>query len=109
MQVKLVYLARLREALGMSEEQVELPPEIRDVAALAAWLRQRGAAWERELSTGSRLRIAVDHKMAESDTPIRDGTEVAFFPPVTGGWEMAGKRGHLDDYKSTNGRFRRRA
>jgi molybdopterin synthase sulfur carrier subunit len=85
MQVKLVYLARLREALGMSEEQVELPPDIRDVAQLAAWLRQRGAAWERELSAGSRIRMAVDHKMAESDTPIRDGAEVAFFPPVTGG------------------------
>ncbi|MGH8773521.1 MAG: molybdopterin converting factor subunit 1 [Burkholderiales bacterium] len=85
MRVELVYLARLREALGTSSEEVNLPAEIRDVASLADWLRSRGATWQRELSEESRIRIAVDHKMAEGNTPIRDGAEVALFPPVTGG------------------------
>jgi molybdopterin synthase sulfur carrier subunit len=85
MRVKLVYLARLREALGTSGEEVDLPREIRDVAALTDWLRSRGATFERELSAQSKIRIAVDHKIAEGHTPIREGAEVAFFPPVTGG------------------------
>ncbi|HET6757565.1 MAG TPA: molybdopterin converting factor subunit 1 [Burkholderiales bacterium] len=85
MRVKLVYLARLREALGTSGEEVNLPAEIRDVTLLTDWLRQRGTTWQRELSAQSKIRIAVDHKIAEDNTPIRDGSEVAFFPPVTGG------------------------
>ncbi|TAN53210.1 MAG: MoaD/ThiS family protein, partial [Methylococcaceae bacterium] len=28
---------------------------------------------------------AVNHEYAKPDTPVRDGDEVAFFPPVTGG------------------------
>lgn len=85
MKVKLVYLARLREALGISEEQLDLPSDVRDVATLTGWLQSRGATWQREFSAQSKIRIAVDHKIAESDTPIHDGAEVAFFPPVTGG------------------------
>jgi sulfur-carrier protein len=85
MKVRLVYLARLREALGKSDEQLDVPDEVRDVAGLVAWLRRRGANFEHELADVSRIRIAVDHKMAENGTAIRDGSEVAFFPPVTGG------------------------
>lgn len=85
MKIKLVYLARLHEVLGKSSEDVDLPSEVRDVEGLIEWLRKRGERWERELSSASRIRIAVDHKMAEANTPICDGAEVAFFPPVTGG------------------------
>jgi molybdopterin converting factor small subunit len=31
------------------------------------------------------VRIAVNHDLAGPDTPIREGDEVALFPPVTGG------------------------
>jgi len=31
------------------------------------------------------VRIAVNRKYAALDSPIGDGDEVAFFPPVTGG------------------------
>jgi molybdopterin synthase sulfur carrier subunit len=32
-----------------------------------------------------RLLSAVNQEMANGQTPVRDGDEVAFFPPVTGG------------------------
>jgi molybdopterin synthase sulfur carrier subunit len=83
--ITLVYLARLREALGAAVEKVEVPGEVATVAALLAWLRTRGGAFAAELAPGRAVRVAVNYDMARADTPIKAGDEVAFFPPVTGG------------------------
>lgn len=83
--ITLVYLARLREALGASAEKVELPGDVGTVAALLAWLRARGGAWAAELAPNRAVRVAVNYDMARADTPVRAGDEVALFPPVTGG------------------------
>jgi molybdopterin synthase sulfur carrier subunit len=84
--LRLVYLARLREVLGSAGETVHLPAG-RPVAlsGLVAHLRARGGAFEREFAPGRSYRAAVNHSMATHDTPVCDGDEVAFFPPVTGG------------------------
>lgn len=83
--IHLVYLARLREALGIAAESVDLPGEVSTVRTLLAWLSARGGAWTQELAPGRAVRVAVNHDVARSDTPIRAGDEVALFPPVTGG------------------------
>jgi len=85
MKVRLLYFARLREALGTDAEEATLPAEVKDVAALTAWLRARGGAWAVELAPGRAYRIAVDQDMANAQTHLADGAEVAIFPPVTGG------------------------
>jgi molybdopterin synthase sulfur carrier subunit len=83
--VNLVYLARLRETFGLGSEQIELPPSVSDLRELRAWLRTRGGAWAEELAEHRPVRAAVNQEMAHGDTPLSDGDEVAFFPPVTGG------------------------
>jgi len=83
--ISLVYLARLREAFGAASERIEAPPEVNTVGALRAWLAKRGGAWALELAPGRAVRIAINHDLASSDTPIHPGDEVAIFPPVTGG------------------------
>jgi molybdopterin synthase sulfur carrier subunit len=83
--ITLVYLARLRESLGVPSEIVELPRHVGTVSALLAWLRERGGAWSAELAPGRAVRVAVNFDVARADTPIRAGDEVALFPPVTGG------------------------
>ena len=83
--ITLVYLARLRETLGSAAEKVELPVDVGTVAALLAWLRERGGAWATELAPGRAVRVAVNYDMARADTPVKAGDEVALFPPVTGG------------------------
>jgi molybdopterin synthase sulfur carrier subunit len=83
--VQLVYLARLRDRLGVPGERIALPAGVADVGALLAWLRRRGGAWSSELAPGRAVRVAVNHDVAQSDTPVRTGDEVALFPPVTGG------------------------
>lgn len=83
--VTLLYFARLRETLGLSSEQVELPADAATVEGLTAWLRRRGGAWADELAPGKPVRVAVNQEMATPHTALADGDEVAFFPPVTGG------------------------
>jgi len=83
--IQLVYLARLREALGVSSESVELPREVGTVSSLLSWLRTRGGAWAKELAPGRAVRVAVNQDVASAETPVRAGDEVALFPPVTGG------------------------
>ena len=83
--IKLVYFARLREALGVSEEIVQIEDNVSDIAKLTLWLRQRGENWNKELGSGSAVRVAVNLDMAQANTGITDKDEVAFFPPMTGG------------------------
>jgi sulfur-carrier protein len=83
--VTVLYFARLRETLGRSSEQLVLPESVRDVAGLRRTLAARGGAWEQELGRPGAIRAAVNQDMAGPDTPVNDGDEVAFFPPVTGG------------------------
>lgn len=83
--LRLVYLARLREAFGAASESVALPAGVATVGELRAWLTARGGAWATELAPGRAVRIAVNHDLADVETPIRPGDEVALFPPVTGG------------------------
>jgi sulfur-carrier protein len=83
--VRIVYLARLRDAFGRSEEQIDLPGDVGTVAALLAWLRTRGGVWAQELASGRSVRVAVNHDVAAPGTPVARGDEVALFPPVTGG------------------------
>jgi molybdopterin synthase sulfur carrier subunit len=83
--LKLLYFARLREALGVPQEDVALPPEVADVAALMRWLASRGGAWQEEFAGCRPLRAAINQTLVANDQLLQDGDEVAFFPPVTGG------------------------
>lgn len=83
--IKLVYFARLREALGCAAEDVALPPDVTDVGALRAWLARRGGTWTQAFMSDGTVRAAVNQEMAANDTRVAAGDEVAFFPPVTGG------------------------
>ena len=84
MQLKVLYLARLRETLGRSTEQLDVPGA-GTVAGLLSLLRDRGGPWATELAANRAVRVAVNQEMASSNAALRDGDEVALFPPVTGG------------------------
>ena len=79
MKVQVLYFASLRDAAGCACEVVDT--DARDAAALYAQLRARhGFTWE----PGS-LRAALDGAFVAWDAPLREGAEVAFIPPVSGG------------------------
>ena len=78
MTITVLYFASLRDAAGRDSEQLPLPSSLR---ALYDDLRTRhGFALPAE-----RLRVAVDGAFAAWDAPLREGSEVAFIPPVSGG------------------------
>lgn len=83
MQLTLRFFASIREAIGQgSEPFTTVAP---DVAALRDVLIARGDPYASALARGRTVRIAVDQHMCDESTVLRDGAEVAFFPPVTGG------------------------
>jgi molybdopterin synthase sulfur carrier subunit len=85
MSITVLYFASLRESLGTHRETVEPPPGVGTAGHLRQWLAQRGGRWAEQLAEGRAVRVAVNQVMAGPDTPVPQGAEVAFFPPVTGG------------------------
>jgi molybdopterin synthase sulfur carrier subunit len=83
--VKILYFAWLRTKIGVAEEQVDLPAEVRDVAGLLRWLQGRGSGFAEALKDLSVVRVAVNQDYVKTDHLLRPGDEVALFPPVTGG------------------------
>lgn len=81
----ILYFAWVRERIGLDHEEVDPPPEVKDVAGLIAWLARRSPGHASALDDSARLRAAVDQKFASLDAPIVGAIEVALFPPVTGG------------------------
>lgn len=83
--VTILYFARLREVLDKTDEELVIPDGVQSIGDLTAFLRGRGGAWATELGVGKAVRVAVNQDMADADTPVTGGEEIAFFPPVTGG------------------------
>jgi molybdopterin synthase sulfur carrier subunit len=84
MNVKILFFAGLREALGTASESLALPGGVATAGTLRAHLAARGEPWSALASTKN-LRVAVNQQMVGLDAPVKEGDEVAFFPPVTGG------------------------
>lgn len=77
--LNVLYFASLRDAAGAADERVDTAAE--DLRALYDELRARhGFSLPAE-----RLRVAVDGAFAHWDDAPREGSEVAFIPPVSGG------------------------
>ncbi len=83
--IRVLYFAWLRERMGQGEESMPIPPGVATVGELAAWLRSRNAAGAAAFVAPATVRAAVNQVFAPASTPVADGDEVAFFPPVTGG------------------------
>jgi molybdopterin synthase sulfur carrier subunit len=85
MNITLRFFASVREQLGRSEEIVTLPAEVKTVGQVRDWLIARGGVWAETFAKNRHLQMAYQLEMCEPSKEITDGSEVAFFPPVTGG------------------------
>lgn len=85
MTITLRYFASVREALGASQESLELPEGVATVGGVRDALVARGGVWAEALGRERAVRMAYNQVMCGPETAVQDGAEVAFFPPVTGG------------------------
>ena len=81
--IKVLFFAQIRDQLGTSELQVP-SNENTDVMTLLANLQSRDKHWLTVLSKG-KLMVAINQTMSTQNVRLKEGDEVAFFPPVTGG------------------------
>jgi molybdopterin converting factor subunit 1 len=83
--VTVLYFAWLRERIGTGEERLTLPPGIGTVTSLIDWLSARGDGYRAAFVLRDVVRCAVNQQFGTPSTPVTDGDEIAFYPPVTGG------------------------
>lgn len=83
MKVQVRYFASIRERVGVAAESVDTSAPT--LGALRDELQARSQAHAQALARGRAIRLALDQVMADESALLREGCEVAFFPPVTGG------------------------
>ncbi len=83
--MKAVYFAWVRERVGATEEEIEPPASIANVASLIAWLAGRGEGYAHAFENPALIRVAIDRAHVKHDAPLAGAREIAFFPPMTGG------------------------
>ncbi len=81
MKVNVLFFGITHDLTGCAQEQVELP----EGENLQGLRRRYEARFPRLMSVGGSLLLAVNQEIANGSTPLRDGDEVAFMPPVSGG------------------------
>jgi sulfur-carrier protein len=85
MKIKVLYFARIKEAVNYSSESLDLPQEIFNITLLKNWLSLRGDVWSNLFNGKQVVRAAINHELVDDMASFAEGDEVAFFPPVTGG------------------------
>lgn len=85
MKIKVLYFARIKEAVSYSTEDIVLPDDISTITALKHFLAKRGDVWANLFNAKQTIRAAINHELVDNMASIKSGDEVAFFPPVTGG------------------------
>ena len=80
--VRILFFASLREALG---GLVAMQTEAATVRDLRQALMAQSEAHAQALGPHRPVRVAVNQIMVGDDHALKEGDEIAFFPPVTGG------------------------
>lgn len=78
MSITVRFFASIRERLGKEQDIIESKG-----ITCAADVWNRAA----KIPLPANTLVAVNMEYARPDQPVRDGDEVAFFPPVTGGMQ----------------------
>jgi molybdopterin synthase catalytic subunit len=79
--VKVLFFGQLRDVAGRSEDQIELPPD----ASVETVFRHYADRFPRLSELGPSVVVARNQQFTNASSPVSDGDEIAFLPPVSGG------------------------
>lgn len=79
------YFSWIREHVGKSEEEIELPHNIKTIDDLIKYLASLNDNYKSAFANKEIIKIAVNKSYSDINTQIFNEDEIAFFPPVTGG------------------------
>lgn len=85
MKLHLRFFASVREKLDCSTIEFNVDDETISAVQVRQRLIAQGSPWDQALALDRVLRMAVNQVMINQDVQLKDGDELAFFPPVTGG------------------------
>jgi molybdopterin synthase catalytic subunit len=81
MRARILFFGMLREIAGASSEEAEFPPGV----DLAGVFRTYATRFPRFQELAGSIVVARNQEFADPATPVADGDEIAFLPPVSGG------------------------
>ncbi|MEJ8309371.1 molybdopterin converting factor subunit 1 [Agrobacterium larrymoorei] len=81
----IVYFAWVREKIGKSEEDIDLPAEVKTARELILYLKTLGEEYEAAFEYPNVIRVAVNQEHIEHHESIVGAREIGIFPPMTGG------------------------
>lgn len=83
--IRILFFGRVSDAAGRSEMNADLPPDLRTVGELRAWLAD-GDGILGAVIRSPHVRVAVDRAMCGDDEAlVKDAEEIAFMSPLSGG------------------------
>ncbi|MDZ7588782.1 MAG: MoaD/ThiS family protein [Parasphingorhabdus sp.] len=84
-QIKLLFFGWVKERVGTGEQVEVVPDGIATVGEFVDFLMREDLAFARLQKDASRLRFAADLEMVGREAALAGVSELAIFPPVTGG------------------------
>ncbi len=80
MSIKVLYFASLREDIGRASDLIEDTGQTGSLTIAQLWIKATGRN-----TIPDELLVALNQEYTDIQASVKDGDEVAFFPPVTGG------------------------
>ena len=84
MHLEIFFFAELRERMNREFIESEFQG-VKNIRELQEKLEEKFEVLRGCFAEGKLIKIAINHEYCSLDAELRDGDEVAFFPPVTGG------------------------
>ena len=80
--LQVLFFAQTRELIGL--DKIELEPIFNSAEDVRQHLAAKGDKWSLALQS-DKLLVAINQTLLPLQSAVKDGDEIAFFPPVTGG------------------------
>ena len=85
--IKILFFASIRELFNQEKIMIDINAlSIQSADDLVNFYSQKeGGPWSELKNRKAKTKIAINQEMREWHTALKDGDELAFLPPITGG------------------------